>query len=133
MTFGMLTLGNLGMLLGWWADHGFTALPACGCCCTLESALTRPWMWLGMIAGCNLAMALLARHRHGSPFAMYVGGNLGMLAGMAVGMGIAPTGIFGHFIGMSIGMILGMALGHELGISLVEVATTPLKSASLRD
>ena len=31
MVFGMLTLGNLGMLLGWWADNGFAPLHDHGC------------------------------------------------------------------------------------------------------
>jgi hypothetical protein len=130
MTFGMWTLGNLGMLLGWWMDHHFAPLPTCGCACTLESSLSKPGMWIGMLIACNLAMSYLSRRPHRSTWATTIGGNIGMIAGMAVGMGIAPSGIIGHFLGMSIGMMLGMALGHELGIELTHPNMVPASSSS---
>ncbi|MCX7700304.1 MAG: heavy metal translocating P-type ATPase [Gemmataceae bacterium] len=123
MAFGMLTLGNLGMLLGWWADWQFQPLPSCGCAGRLDLAAMKPGMWLGMLAGCNLAMLFLSRRplpRDRSWWlSMFGGGNVGMVVGMAVGMGIAPEGIIGHFLGMVVGMLLGMGLGHELTAELL--------------
>ena len=54
MAYGMLNFGNLGMLLGWWADNHFTPLHDAGCCACAEAVregLFRPWMWIGMLAG----------------------------------------------------------------------------------
>ena len=126
MAFGMLTLGNFGMLLGWWADNGFRALPQ-GCCCECAAALTegilRPWMWIGMLAFANLAMMFLGRRSipdvPGHKFAMFTGGNMGMIAGMFAGGWLVAfaqiesiTIAFGlSFFGMTIGMIAGMLLG----------------------
>src|SRR5207245_2133922 len=47
MMIEMLTLGNAGMLLGWWVDNGFESVH-CAACCSCTDPLTRPWMWIGM-------------------------------------------------------------------------------------
>ena len=92
MCFGMLTLGNLGMLLGWWADNGFAALHDDGCCncvAAMREGVLRPWMWIGMLALANVAMIGLGRRltaqsaRHIA--AMLTGGNIGMVLGMFAG------------------------------------------------
>jgi len=125
MCVGMVTLGNLGMLLGWWADNGFAALHDAGCCHCVEAmrdGVMKPWMWIGMLVTANCAMRWLGRcpapnARH--TVAMYSGGNVGMVAGMiAGGWGAAqvPTGsvtaaVAGSFAGMTVGMLAGMLVG----------------------
>ena len=126
MTFGMLTLGNLGMLLGWWADNGFQHLP-CGTCreCVAvlrEGLIAQPWMWVGMLTFANLAMAFLARRPHPAEtfcrVASLIAGNLGMLVGMLIG-GLAAAQLevesvalaaLTSFIAMTMGMVMGMLL-----------------------
>jgi hypothetical protein len=126
MCFGMLTLGNLGMLLGWWADNGFAALSDHGCCACVEAmraGVMMPWMWVGMLVFANAAMLWLPRRsvRHGTnhTLAMYTGGNVGMVVGMlgggwcasqfetaSVGLAVAAS-----FAGMTVGMLAGMLFG----------------------
>jgi hypothetical protein len=129
MAFGMLTVGNLGMVLGWWADQTSSAADGCDCCCASAAGLVpdpsawlgRPWMWVGMLAAANLAMILLPRRPRPRTAACQVatfgGGNLGMVAGMlAGGWGcgalIPDPGVFVHYLAMSAGMVAGMFLGH---------------------
>lgn len=125
MGLGMLTLGNLGMLLGWWADNGCAPLHdggCCGCVQALREGLLKPWMWLGMLIGANAAMVWLVRpalRRRSHTFAMYTGGNLGMVIGMAAGAAAATwielDSVVGaaslSFLGMTVGMLAGMLLG----------------------
>jgi heavy metal translocating P-type ATPase len=114
MCLGMLTLGNLGMLLGWWADNHLAPL-ACPHCCSCADPLARPWMWVGMLAFANAAMLRPGRHR----LAMLTGGNLGMLLGMFAGGRLAPEvgtdslllAAISTFVGMTVGMVVGMLLG----------------------
>ena len=62
MCFGMLTLGNLGMLLGWWADNGFAPLHEGSARLRRGDARgQKPWMWVGMLVFANAAMLWLAR------------------------------------------------------------------------
>jgi len=135
MCVGMLTLGNLGMLLGWWADNGFSAIPETGCCHCVEAfraGVMQPWMWLGMLFFSNVAMLALPRQplALGSThtIAMYSGGNLGMVAGMITG-GWCATQIISDSItlafvvdlgGMTVGMLAGMLAGTWLSARLIE-------------
>jgi hypothetical protein len=121
MAFGMLTLGNLGMLAGWWADAGFAPLGAGACCCC--AAEVTPWMWVGMLLGANLAMLGLGRRRlpldRAHLAAMFTGGNAGMVAGMMAGGWLAarvavetvPLSFALHLAAMTAGMLAGMLLG----------------------
>lgn len=125
MCIGMLTLGNLGMLLGWWADNGFLPLHSdcCECIQALHEGVTKPWMWIGMLVGANIAMLLLCR-RPTRPsgdhtLAMYTGGNLGMVVGMLAGgwcaaqfgsVSVISAAVVG-FAGMTAGMLAGMLVG----------------------
>lgn len=122
MVFGMLTLGNLGMLLGWWSDNGLSPIADPECCSCASFDPTRPWMWLGMLLFANLAMLRFGRRPLPSgnhPVAMFTGGNLGMIAGMWAGgmlVGMLPVASISlatavHFFGMTVGMIGGMLLG----------------------
>ncbi len=129
MCFGMLTLGNLGMLLGWWADNGFTALHDGGCCAcvaALHEGVLKPWMWLGMLLFANIAMFGLDRnpgtHSWQHRVAMLTGGNVGMVLGMLAGGWCAaqvnlesvPLAAATAFATMTIGMLAGMLLGTWL-------------------
>jgi heavy metal translocating P-type ATPase len=125
MCVGMLTLGNLGMLLGWWIDNGCTALHDHGCCGCVEAmreGAMRPWMWLGMLVFANVAMLWLSRRpvqRGTHCAAMFSGGNLGMVVGMLVGGWCASQfetasmslAVAASFAGMTVGMLVGMLLG----------------------
>jgi hypothetical protein len=124
MAFGMLTVGNLGMLLGWWADAGFTPL-WCAHCCSCADPLATPWMWVGMLAAANAAMRWLGRRplpRGDHAAAMFTGGNVGMLVGMAAGGWLAAgagleyvaTAAGLAFAGMAAGMVGGMLVGTWL-------------------
>ena len=125
MCFGMLTLGNLGMLLGWWADNGFVALHDRGCCQCVEAmrgSAMQPWMWVGMLALANGATRWLAR-TPATPgchaLAMFTGGNAGMVLGMIAGgwcaaqfeTGEMTLAVASSFAGMTVGMTVGMLAG----------------------
>jgi hypothetical protein len=142
MCVGMLTLGNLGMLLGWWADAGFESLLDGGCCACVEAmrgGLFKPWMWVGMLAFANAAMLWLGRTRpHGAHArAMFTGGNAGMVLGMAAGGWLAAQVEVGNvaaavalsFVGMTLGMLAGMLAGtwlaERLGAGLAAVGFVP--------
>ena len=134
MVIGMLSFGNLGMLLGWWADNGFAALANDSCCHCATAGMMRPWMWLGMLACANVAMLWfgqqLARPSSRHVAAMFSGGNLGMVLGMIAGGWCAPqimTGpmtatAFTSFTGMTAGMLMGMLFGTWLAERLIGVA-----------
>jgi magnesium-transporting ATPase (P-type) len=112
MILGMLTLGNLGMLFGWWVDLRFQAFPewrTCGC----GNPINGLGMWAGMFVAANLAMWLLQRRPHSFSLLAWIGGNVGMAVGMAIGGNLVQGSAPGHFVGMTLGMLLGMALGHE--------------------
>lgn len=129
MAVGMLTLGNLGMLVGWWADAGFGPLHDCGCTACVAAAAAGdghgPWMWVGMLAGANAAMLWLGR-RPGTT-AMLTGGNLGMMQGMLAGGWAAaqlpaesvPAAAALSFVGMTAGMVGGMLLGTPVAEHLL--------------
>jgi hypothetical protein len=132
MAFGMLTLGNLGMLLGWWTDAGFAPLRDGGCpacVAALRDGVGAPWMWVGMLAFANAAMLLLGRRpppRGTHRSAMLTGGNAGMVLGMVAGgwcatqisASTASGAVALDFAGMTLGMIAGMLLGTWLAEQL---------------
>jgi hypothetical protein len=132
MAFGMLTLGNLGMLAGWWADRGFTPVsgaPGCPCGCSAGlvggAALgSKVWMVAGMVALGNLAMAGMGRRgtadRPGR-VARALGGNVGGLCGMvgggfaaALGGAAGLSALLVAYLAMAVGMGGGMSVGHAL-------------------
>jgi len=120
MTVGMMTLGNLGMVVGWWADFGFG--PATHCprgCCLMHGV----GMWGGMLLLGNLAMVIGLRRplpeecATTCQLAMFGGGNLGMIFGMLAAGHLATLQRFtavGHLLAMSTGMSAGMLAGHFL-------------------
>ena len=134
MNYGMLTLGNLGMLVGWWMDAGWRPLTSGYCECGaggLAGLTAQPGMWLGMLVGANLAMlGCMRKPCPEVPFAklaMYGGGNVGMILGMFAGgwlAGLVPLtplwlAFASNFVGMSVGMIGGMIAGYALGLVLL--------------
>ena len=141
MCFGMLTLGNLGMLLGWWADNGFAPLrdaACCGCVGVTGSLPASPWMWGGMLLFANVAMLRLGRrslpwgdHRA----AMLTGGNLGMVAGMLTG-GWCATQLPSDSVSLTVAtsfvtMTVGMLTGMLLGTWIIEGTLHVLRTASV--
>jgi heavy metal translocating P-type ATPase len=125
MCFGMLTLGNLGMLLGWWADAGFAPLVCAKCAC---ASLQTPWMWVGMLVLSNVAMKWCAREPapdRAHEVAMYTGGNAGMVAGMIAGGQLAAQlgdSIALAFALMTAGMLAGMIAGTRFASRLRTLA-----------
>jgi heavy metal translocating P-type ATPase len=125
MCFGMLTFGNLGMLLGWWMDNGFSALHDHGCCAcvaAMRDGAMQVWMWVGMMLFANVAMLWLSRRplqRGTHCAAMFSGGNLGMVVGMLAGGWCASQfetasmslAVAASFAGMTAGMLAGMLVG----------------------
>lgn len=130
--FGMLAVGNLAMITGWWADAGFGAIVRDGIClCGCEKTIMGKgllanfnFMHLGMIAGGIPGMAygnsLLPESsargfRHLTHLLTCVAGMyVGMMAGAAV-MAQFPVGnphyyIVASFMAMTGGMLLGMLL-----------------------
>jgi hypothetical protein len=130
MTAAMLSIGNLGMVLGWWADAGFQAVlkeGACLCGCAksnMGQGLVAHWngMHTGMAVTSLLAMLLVREEAWGlqhwrgrilhavlSVFGMTLG-----MHGAAILMGyfavIRPSQV--HFFlsygAMTTGMLLGM-------------------------
>jgi hypothetical protein len=137
MCVGMLTLGNLGMLFGWWADAGFAPMADSGCChcvAAMREGVGRPWMWLGMLVGANVAMFRLRRSDSPLPqrhaLGMATGGNLGMVLGMLAGgccvdqLTVASVSLAAamSFLAMTVGMLAGMLLGTWLGERAIALA-----------
>ena len=84
MGFGMLTLGNLGMLLGWWADLGFGPV-RCARCCSVRGPAGAPRHDARHAAVRQRGHARLGRRPGPHSWAMLAGGNAGMVVGMFVG------------------------------------------------
>ena len=133
MAFGMLTVGNLGMLLGWWADNGLAPLTCADCCACATFDPDTLGMWVGMLVFANAAMLGLGRRplpggNHTT--AMFTGGNVGMIAGMWAGgwaSGFAPVAGVPvaaaiHLAGMTVGMVGGMLAGTWVCEVLVDAA-----------
>lgn len=151
MNYGMLTLGNLGMLMGWWMDAGWRPLTSGYCECGaggLAGLTAQPGMWLGMLVGANLAMlGCMRKPCPDVPFAklaMYGGGNVGMILGMFAGgwlAGLVPLSPLWlaftvNFVGMSVGMVTGMIAGYALGLvglpMLARLGLTPMPALRQR-
>lgn len=138
MCVGMVTFGNLGMLLGWWADNGFVPLHEGSCRACIEAmraGVMRPWMWVGMLVLANAAMLWLGRRpapRGNHVIAMFTGGNVGMVFGMLIGGLCAAQfgtesvslGAFLSFVGMTAGMLAGMVVGTWLTEQVINAART---------
>jgi hypothetical protein len=137
MCVGVLTLGNLGMLLGWWADNGFAALHDGGCCMCVEAmrgGVMKPWMWVGMLVFANVAMRWLRRcplPGRCHAVAMFTGGNVGMVLGMLAGGWCAAQirnlsmteAVFASFTGMTVGMLAGMLAGTWIVERVIRAAS----------
>ncbi len=146
MTIGMLTLGNLGMLLGWWIDNDFSPLAGPGCCVCegVADAYLKPWMSIGMLVFANAEMINFGRRPHVESAmcktSMFTGGNAGMLVGMLLGgwLGakietdsIAAAAIV-SFAGMTAGMVAGMLVGKELTRRLIGIVSRTVQAPCFR-
>ncbi len=134
MTFAMLSLGNWGMILGWWADAGFApvSMGCPGCDAEdfrLSAIAAMPWMNLGMVL-LGVPPMLLEREAGRTGLSRAALGFLstaGMIVGMAFGGFVAlhwlgslvPNRFLLSLAGMTVGMLLGMFLCCELGRALV--------------
>lgn len=124
MILAMLGPGNLGMLLGWWADAGFGPVMREGVCLCCQShhyfALTGkiPWMYLGMLAG-GVPFMWRAQERLPGRLGrtpLLALAALGMVFGMGWGADLMlgwlgpahPRQFLGAFVGMTAGMLAGM-------------------------
>jgi Cu+-exporting ATPase len=131
MTLAMLGAGIWGMILGWWADAGFSPV-ALGCVhCTAHQTYTlaglvnMPWMNLGMLL-LGLPPMLSSPRRSDQPYGRLTLGLLsatGMLLGMSYGSFVFVRWLGPHFTnhflisfaGMIVGMLAGMFFFCELG------------------
>jgi len=136
----MFAFGNLGMLLGWWADVGFGPIirdGVCLCCCTKSGAgiglmQVFNWMNFGMLLG-----SLPMWPRRGDWRA--VGHFLAMLAGMFAAMLAAEYFLsklvvidpIRHFYlaaaALAVAMSLGMLLACETWRKLFSRRATPAR------
>lgn len=130
MAFAMLGLGNWGMILGWWADSGFTSgIAGCVHCATARFSLMNvtnmPWMNLGMLAF-GLPPMLTAPEEPVKRLGRWPLGilsGMGMVWGMGYGnhvlMGMLGGTVFSpvliSYAGMTFGMLAGMFLLCEFG------------------
>jgi hypothetical protein len=131
MTLGMLSLGGLGMNLGWWADNHF--LPVKHLCCCMSwpagSIASSPWMYCGMLLLGVPAMYILRRTPERFSFRRWcctgplLLGVPGMVLGMWAGSYLSTllpalsSSIFViiHYLCMMAGMLGGMLIPHALG------------------
>lgn len=128
MLWSMLSVGNLGMLFGWWADYGFGPLVGsgtvhCACCLTSNSLGLGlfNWMYGLMVLAGFPAMALVQTDRTravgpGARWRHAAWGLIGMVAGMYGGMQAIGSltladpqqQFFLLFSAMTLGMLAGM-------------------------
>jgi magnesium-transporting ATPase (P-type) len=134
MTLAMISIGGLGMNLGWWADLGFTSAVrdgvAMSCCHAPQQISSWHWMYVGMIALGVPAMYLLRQTperfswRRWCCVGPLVLGVPGMCAGMWVGsltaqalpLGDPSIRVLTSYVLMMTGMVLGMLLPHAMEI-----------------
>jgi hypothetical protein len=109
----------------------------------MRGSVMRPWMWVGMLALANVAMARFGRRsapRGCHALAMFTGGNAGMVLGMIGGGWCAAqvstvsvtAAVASSFAGMTVGMCAGMLAGTwlaERALALVWVRVTSARTA----
>jgi heavy metal translocating P-type ATPase len=138
MLVGMLTLGNFGMVAGWWIDASLGDTGgACPCQSllldfTLRSVMSNLGMLSGMLIAGSVAMAFWGRRPLQLDWqchvSMFGGGNVGMLVGMLAGGHYAAliagdqimSQLLIAYAGMTVGMLFGMLAGHFLSLRLIQ-------------
>ena len=134
MSLAMLSVGNLGMLAGWFADAGGGRVMAQGVCLCCQShhyftlGWHIPWMHVGMLLAGGISMwPLLPPAIRGWNRGLYLLlSGLGMIGGMSLGADtflvwagpLHPHQFLIAYSGMSLGMMLGMGLGCAMGEAL---------------
>jgi hypothetical protein len=133
MTFAMLGIGNWGMILGWWADAGFSPIvPIHACCVTdglsMAQLAQSPWMNAGMLVfGLPAMLAIPIKRKVGlGRVSLGILASIGMILGMNYGGGALARALAGFisqpvllsFTAMTLGMLAGMFLFCELGRAL---------------
>lgn len=135
MTLAMVSVGGLGMNLGWWIDLNFASAVVNGAamsCCGLSGQGTmpgHPWMYAGMLALGVPAMYLLRRTpeyfslRRGCCLGTLLVGVPAMCIGMNLGGVVAGrwrflnphAQVLNGYAWMMLGMVVGMLLPHTTG------------------
>ena len=134
MSLAMFSMGNLGMLAGWFIDAGGGRVMAQGVCLCCQShhyfvpGWRIPWMHLGMVvAGGGSMWPLIPPALRGWNRGLYLLlSGLGMVGGMSLGADaflawagpLHPHQFLIAYSGMSLGMMLGMGLGCAIGEAL---------------
>ena len=121
MVIGVLSMGNLGMVLGIWLDQFVYNKEYIHYHGDISSIDTFSSMWLSMFLFSNVAMFYMNRrpiHDRIHKLSMLLGGNIGMICGMYVCMRYIysfPDILFHleilHYLIMSLGMLTGMLIG----------------------
>lgn len=149
MCMAMIGPGNLGMLIGWWADAGFGPVMREGVCLCCQSrhyfqvGAGIPWMHVGMLA---LGLPMMWREL---PRIGFLGGRLGsalvsciaMLLGMSFGADVLlkafgplhPHQFLVAFTGMTIGMLAAMCFACAALQALAIAGKNPAHKSAGRD
>lgn len=143
MSVCAIVLGSIGMLIGARLDFGEFGLAIIADWCSVQQPVSlagmrnqlalAPWTCVGMLAGCNLGMALStqslqqAADSRSAPLLRFAACSLGMILGMLLAEPLLPgsgDGIAGvpAPIRMFLVMILGMTAGMWVGWWLAELA-----------
>ncbi len=140
MLMGMLGVGNLMMLVGWWMDAGFMQVMRDGVCLCCQShhyfeiGRRVPWMHLGMLVGGLPAMwgGLPRWGAGGVRWPSAVLSILGMVVGMNEGADVllrwAGPGHPAQFVMAWTGMTVGMLVGMTFACGLAEAIRVGLKT-----
>jgi hypothetical protein len=147
----MLSLGGLGMALGWWADLGFASAAAllraapeamaagawCGLAPLRPGAHAAPglhlasWMNAGMLAAGGLAMAAGSGRARRCGLAALLTEALGMLLGMSAGASLAARGAAALPVEAAVGAAHLLMLGGMLaGAATAQCLASLLRTAS---
>lgn len=142
MFLGMVGIGGLLMLIGWWMDAGFGPVMRDGVCLCCQShhyfeiGSRVPWMHLGMVAGGLPVMwSLLPRWGVGgarwpSAVLAVLGMGVGMNGGGDVLLHWAGPGHPAQFILAWTGMTAGMLVGMTFACALAEAIRVALAAKS---
>jgi len=136
MSVGAILLGSIGMLIGARLDFGQFGLAIIADWCSVQQPFSlsairnqvalAPWTCVGMLAGCNLGMALSTQSldhvtaRRSTLMLRFAACSTGMILGMLLAPALLPGPDAGIAdvpapIGMFLVMILGMTAGMWVG------------------
>ena len=144
MSIGAIVLGSIGLLIGARVDFGQFGLAIIADWCSVQQPFSlsavrnqvalAPWTCVGMLAGCNLGMALSthtldrAAATRSALILRFAACSIGMILGMLIAQDLLPgpdAGVAGvpAPIRMFLIMILGMTAGMWVGWWFAEWAS----------